>query len=86
MAWEETDTVVENYQANKFVCDPNEGFGRNQRRQPLKSKQDREAEDGETFSDDDGEPHQGEGTCTSTGAHMVAGPVLSSTTSAKGHA
>jgi hypothetical protein len=53
--WEETDTLTENYQVNKFVLDPNEGFGRNQRQQPLKSKEQREAEDGETFSDDDGE-------------------------------
>lgn len=52
--WEETDTLTENYQVNKFVLDPNEGFGRNKREQPLKSKEQREAEDEETFSDDDG--------------------------------
>jgi len=53
--WEQRDTITENYQANKFVLDPNEGFGRNKRSKPLKSKEEREAEDGETFSDDDGE-------------------------------
>lgn len=51
--WEQRDTITENYQANKFVLDPNEGFGRNKRSKPLKSKEEREAEDGETFSDDD---------------------------------
>jgi hypothetical protein len=47
--------LTKNYQANKFVLDPNEGFGRNKRAVPLKSKEEREAEDGGTYSDDDGE-------------------------------
>lgn len=51
--WEEEATLTANYRANRFVLDPNEGFGRNQRPAPLKSKEEREAEDGETFSDDD---------------------------------
>lgn len=55
LQWEQTDTVLDNYQANQFVLDPNEGFGRNKRRQPLRTKEDREAEDEQTFSDDDGE-------------------------------
>jgi hypothetical protein len=54
--WEQTDTVTENYEANRFVLDPNEGFGRNKRSKPLKSREEREEEDGQTFSDDDGEP------------------------------
>jgi hypothetical protein len=37
------------------LLDPNEGFGRNQAKPPLKSKEERLEEDGETFSDDDGE-------------------------------
>lgn len=53
--WEQTDTITENYQVNKFVLDPNEGFGRNKRSKPLKSREEREEEDGQTFSDDDGE-------------------------------
>lgn len=52
--WQQTDTVEENYQANKFVLDPNEGFGRNKRSVPLKTKEEREEEDGHTYSDDDG--------------------------------
>jgi hypothetical protein len=52
--WEEEATLTTNYAANQFVLDPNEGFGRNLRPAPLKSKEEREAEDGETFSDDDG--------------------------------
>jgi hypothetical protein len=55
VTWEQTDTVTENYGVNKFVVDPNEGYGRNKRSQPLKSKQQRQEEDGETHSDDDGE-------------------------------
>ncbi|KIZ06256.1 hypothetical protein MNEG_1701 [Monoraphidium neglectum] len=51
--WEEEATLTTNYAANQFVLDPNEGFGRNLRPAPLKSKEEREAEDGETFSDDD---------------------------------
>jgi hypothetical protein len=58
LQWERTDTVLDNYQANKFVLDPNEGFGRNQRSQPIKPKEDREAEDAQTFSDDDGKAAQ----------------------------
>lgn len=54
--WEQTDTITENYQVNRFVLDPNEGFGRNKRSKPLKSREEREEEDGQTFSDDDGEP------------------------------
>jgi hypothetical protein len=53
--WTEEATLTANYQANRFVLDPNEGFGRNQRPLPLKSKEEREAEDGGTYSDDDGE-------------------------------
>jgi hypothetical protein len=53
--WVEQQTLTKNYQANKFVLDPNEGFGRNKRAMPLKSKEEREAEDGGTYSDDDGE-------------------------------
>jgi len=34
--------------------DPNEGFGRNLKPLPLKSREEREAEGGETYSDDDG--------------------------------
>eukprot|EP00882_Tetradesmus_deserticola_P010806 GHRQ01011416.1.p2 GENE.GHRQ01011416.1~~GHRQ01011416.1.p2 ORF type:complete len:196 (+),score=75.08 GHRQ01011416.1:250-837(+) len=51
--WVEEQTLTRNYQANKFVLDPNEGFGRNKRTAPLKSKEEREAEDGGTYSDDD---------------------------------
>jgi hypothetical protein len=53
--WVEEQTLTKNYKANKFVLDPNEGFGRNKRAMPLKSKEEREAEDGGTYSDDDGE-------------------------------
>lgn len=53
--WVEEQTLTKNYAANKFVLDPNEGFGRNKRAVPLKSKEEREAEDGGTYSDDDGE-------------------------------
>jgi hypothetical protein len=52
--WTETTTLTANYQANRFVLDPNEGFGRNQKPLPLKSREEREAEDGGTYSDDDG--------------------------------
>ncbi|GBF93672.1 hypothetical protein Rsub_06775 [Raphidocelis subcapitata] len=51
--WKEEATLTSNYGANKFVLDPNEGFGRNLKPQPLKSKEEREAEDGGTYSDDD---------------------------------
>ena len=40
------------------MLDPNEGFGRNKSNKseaPLKSKEERLEEDGETYSDDDGE-------------------------------
>lgn len=53
--WSEEATLTSNYAANRFVLDPNEGFGRNSRAPPLKSKEELEAEGGETFSDDDGE-------------------------------
>lgn len=53
--WTEQQTLMQNYEANKFVLDPNEGFGRNKKQLPLKSKEDREKEDEGTFSDDDGE-------------------------------
>lgn len=52
--WQEEATLTTNYAANRFVLDPNEGFGRNQRPAPLKSKEEREEEDGATYSDDDG--------------------------------
>ena len=53
-AWSEHATLTSNYQANKLLLDPNEGFGRNLRPAPLKSKEERKAEDGCTYSDDDG--------------------------------
>jgi hypothetical protein len=56
--WSEQTTLTKNYKANKFVLDPNEGFGRNKRSQPLKAKEQREDEDAATFSDDDGRPLQ----------------------------
>lgn len=59
--WSEEATITSNYGANKFVLDPNEGFGRNQRPLPLKSKEEREAEDGGTYSDDDGGVQRGGG-------------------------
>jgi hypothetical protein len=52
--WSEETTVTTNYKANRFVLDPNEGFGRNLKPLPLKSREEREAEDGGTYSDDDG--------------------------------
>lgn len=52
--WTEQQTLLQNYEANKFVLDPNEGFGRNQKQLPLKSKEEREQQDEGTFSDDDG--------------------------------
>ncbi|KAF8065911.1 hypothetical protein HT031_002972 [Scenedesmus sp. PABB004] len=51
--WREQATLSKNYAANRFLLDPNEGFGRNKRDAPLKSKAEREAEDGGTYSDDD---------------------------------
>lgn len=51
--WREEATLTTNYEVNKFVLDPNEGFGRNLKPAPLKSKEEREAEDGGTYSDDD---------------------------------
>jgi hypothetical protein len=36
------------------VVDPNEGFGRNARAAPLKTKEQRHAADEATYSDDDG--------------------------------
>lgn len=53
--WTEQQTLTQNYGANKLVVDPNEGFGRNRKQQPLKSKEQREQEDEGTYSDDDGE-------------------------------
>jgi hypothetical protein len=56
--WTEQQTLTRNYTKNKLVLDPNEGFGRNKSNKseaPLKSKEERLQEDGETFSDDDGE-------------------------------
>lgn len=54
--WRETATLTTNYAANRLVLDPNEGFGRNAKAAPpLKSREEREAEDGGTYSDDDGE-------------------------------
>jgi nucleolar protein 16 len=54
--WSETATLTANYGANKFVLNPNEGFGRNQNqrgRPPLKTPEERAAADGATFDDDD---------------------------------
>lgn len=65
--WEEEATLTANYAANRFVLDPNEGFGRNARPLPLKSKEEREVEDGGTYSDDDG-ARRGGGQCAHVGA------------------
>jgi len=54
--WTEQQTLTRNYGKNKLVLDPNEGFGRNKSNKseaPLKSKEERLEEDGETYSDDD---------------------------------
>ncbi|GAX83597.1 hypothetical protein CEUSTIGMA_g11022.t1 [Chlamydomonas eustigma] len=51
--WEQSKNLVENYAANHLVLDPNQGFGRNKSAMPLKSREVREKEDGETYSDDD---------------------------------
>ncbi len=52
--WQEGKTLINNYQRNALVLDPNEGFGRNARSAPLKSKEERAEEGKETYSDDDG--------------------------------
>eukprot|EP00775_Hariotina_reticulata_P013310 gene13310-13439_t len=51
--WSEQATLTKNYKANKFVLDANEGFGRNTRSKPLKTKEVRGEEEAATFSDDD---------------------------------
>mmetsp|Transcript_6192 Transcript_6192/g.13484 ORF Transcript_6192/g.13484 Transcript_6192/m.13484 type:complete len:191 (-) Transcript_6192:1011-1583(-) len=51
--WEEERNLTDNYQRNGLVLDPNHGFGRNKSSVPLKSKEEREAQGEETFSDDD---------------------------------
>lgn len=58
-----------------FLLDPNEGFGRNQRPAPLKSREAREAEDGGTYSDDDGARPEGGGVLVTRrgGAAAAAG-------------
>ncbi len=55
MEWTERQTLHANYEKTGLLLDPNHGFGRNKKSDPLKSKEQRLAEDGETFSDDDGE-------------------------------
>lgn len=60
--WAAEKTLQSNYEVNKLVLDPNEGFGRNKAPLPLKSKEERQQEEGEdaaTYSDDDGESGQG---------------------------
>jgi len=52
-AWELSKNLGENYAANSLVLDPNQGFGRNKSVMPLKSREEREKEDAETYSDDD---------------------------------
>jgi hypothetical protein len=52
--WNAEDTLKENYVANQLVVDPNEGFGRNNKALPLRSKEEREARGEPTHSDDDG--------------------------------
>eukprot|EP00879_Flechtneria_rotunda_P004411 GHRR01004662.1.p1 GENE.GHRR01004662.1~~GHRR01004662.1.p1 ORF type:complete len:196 (+),score=43.46 GHRR01004662.1:345-932(+) len=51
--WQEEATLRKNYQENNFIVNPNEGFGRNKRSKPLRSKAEREQEGGSTYSDDD---------------------------------
>lgn len=53
--WTEKQTLQANYEKTGLLLDANHGFGRNKKSDPLKSKEQRLAEDGETFSDDDGE-------------------------------
>ena len=53
--WEEEQNLGSNYAANKLVLDPNQYYGRNSTKAKLKSKEERNAKEEETFSDDDGE-------------------------------
>jgi hypothetical protein len=75
--WTEQQTLTTNYKTNKLLLDPNEGFGRNQAKQPLKSKEERLEEDGETFSDDDGEQQA----CHTTQAVTLLGAAAPGSTS-----
>ncbi len=52
----EKDTLHENYGKTGLVLDPNSGFGRNKKADPIKSREQRLEEDGATYSDDDGAP------------------------------
>lgn len=52
--WQPERTLSKNYAANRLLNNPNDGFGRNNADLPLKSKEEREAAQEETFSDDDG--------------------------------
>lgn len=51
--WKQEKTLVKNYAQNNLVLDPNHGFGRNKTKAPLKSKEEREANQEPTFDDDD---------------------------------
>jgi hypothetical protein len=53
--WAERETLHENYEKTGLVLDPNHGYGRNKKADPIKSREQRLEEDGETFSDDDGD-------------------------------
>lgn len=53
LSWKETNTLVHNYEQLGLVLDPNEGFGRNHTAPPVKTKEEREAAQEETYSDDD---------------------------------
>ena len=55
VVWTEKQTLHENYEKTGLVLDPNAGFGRNKKSDPIKPREQRLEEDGETYSDDDGE-------------------------------